>query len=57
MLTIAVQKEYPILSLLIWNLAIESISSSKGMQFNNGFDNQHSDVSLLFDIICTREVP
>ena len=32
------------LSFFIWNFAIESISFSKGKEFNNGFDDWHSDV-------------
>ena len=47
----------PILGLLIWNFAIESINFSKGKEFNNGFDDWLSDVLLFFDIICTKEVP
>ena len=51
MLTAAIQKEYtivyftqseienPILRFLILNFAIESISFSKGSEFNNGFDD------------------
>ena len=32
------------------------ISFSKGKEFNNGFNDLHSDVWLFFDNICTRKV-
>ena len=32
------------------------ISFSKGKEFNNKFDNLHSDIWLLFDIISARKV-
>ena len=32
------------------------ISFSKGKEFNNEFDDLHSDAWLFFDIICTRTV-
>ena len=59
-MTAAIQKEYTIvyfiqskiknliLSFFIWNFAIESISFSKGKEFNNGFSDWHRDVWLLF---------
>ena len=46
-----------ILSFFIWNFAIEFISFSKRKEFNNGFDDWHSDVWLFFFVIYTREVP
>ena len=33
-----------ILSFPLWNLAMESISFSKGKEFNNRFKDRHSDV-------------
>ena len=56
MLSASIQKEHtiayfgqskienPILSFLIWNFPIESISFPKGKEFNNGFDEWHSDI-------------
>ena len=56
MLSASIQKEHtiayfsqskienPILSFLIWNFPIESISFPKGKEFNNGFDEWHSDL-------------
>ena len=34
-----------------------SINFSKETEFINEFDDRHSDASLFFNIICTREVP
>ena len=60
MLTAAIQIEYtvvyfnqsktenPILSFLIWNFAIESISFSKEKEFNNAFDGWHSNVWFFY---------
>ena len=49
-----IKNEKPILSFFIWNFAIEFISFSKRKEFNNGFDDWHSDVWLIFFYLHER---
>ena len=67
MLAAAIKKEYttfyfteskiknPILSFLIWNFAIESISFSKGKEFSNGFLMTDIAIFDCFLILLARE--